>query len=98
MTNKVYEKVKSLVKFAKAKILVVDMMGVESYYLANSFNQKAIHQPYNELVKGKCIDKIINDDNITVVDEQNFESLTGYTPEETFKFGHDNYVYFTETL
>lgn len=98
MTNQIYEKIKSFVKHAGAKILVMDMMGVESYYLVNTFNQKAIHQPYNEVLKGKCINRIIKDDSITVVDEQNFEALTANIPDETFKFGHDNYVYFTDIM
>lgn len=98
MTKTELEKVQSLVKFSNAKILVVNMLGVEKFYHVIAFSQKAIHQPYNEVIKGKCIDNIIKDYGIPVIDEKNFDSLIYPLPEESFKFGHDDYVFFYEIV
>lgn len=98
MTQRELDKVQAFVKFANAKILVVNMLGCEMYYSANTFNQKAIHQPYNEIIKGKCINRIIHDDGIGVVDANNFDALIQNLPEENIKFGHDDYVYFMNVL
>lgn len=99
MTEELLNTCRGIVMNAKRPLLIVELFsGFERVFLTNTVRLKNRDNPYNEIYDAQDITTLVRNMEINFaggVTEQQLFELCQSIPRESFKWGHDNYVWLT---
>lgn len=99
MTEELLNTCRGIVMNAKRPLLIVELFqGFERVFLTNTVRLKNRDNPYNEVMEAQDITTIVKNMGINFsggVTEQQLLEKAQSIPKESFKWGHDRYVWLT---
>ena len=99
MTEELLNTCRGIVMNARRPLLIVELFpGFERVFLTNTVRLKSRDVPYNEVSEAQDITTIVKNMGINFVGgitEQSLMEKAQSIPRESFKWGHDNYLWLT---
>ena len=99
MTEELLDACRGVVMNTRRPLLILDVSpGLQRVYLTNNVRLKSRDVPYNEVSEAQDITTIVKNMGINFVGgitEQHLLEKAQSIPRESFKWGHDNYLWLT---
>lgn len=99
MTEELLNTCRGIVMNAKRPLLIVELFpGFERVFLTNTVRLKNRDNPYNEVMEAQDITTIVKNLGINFakgITEQRLLEKAQSIPKESFKWGHDRYLWLT---
>ena len=99
MTQEILDACRGIVMNTRRPLLILEVFpGFERVYLTNNVRLKNRDVPYNEVMEAQDITTIVKNTGINFsggITEQHLLEKTQSIPRESFKWGHDNYLWLT---
>lgn len=99
MTQELLDACRGIVMNTRRPLLIVEVVpGFERVYLTNNVRLKSRDNPYNEVMEAQDITSIVKNVGINFaggITEQVLLEKAQSIPKESFKWGHDHYLWLT---